>query len=339
MRYARPWHNPAEPKCASSHITRLFFRIFSTFYLIHKKRPFILLSIFIIDLLYILSGIFYDRNRQATQEEIFLNTISDYHVHTSFSGDCSIPPETMIEAAVRGGIRHLCLTDHMDYDYEEGGVCFEFDPKEYLRRLSLMKEKYADQIDLAVGIELGLQPYLGKKHHNLVFSNSFDFVIGSIHLVHSRDPYFPSYFEGREENEAYLEYFQCALQNLQAYSNFDTFGHLDYVVRYGPNRNRFYSYDRYREILDEILRALIRKDIGLEVNTGGYRYGLDAPNPCREIICRYRELGGRIITLGSDAHDPGYLAYGFGQAAELLKSCGFDSYFIFHDRKPEEIGL
>lgn len=295
--------------------------------------------IFISIHLYILFRFFYYGDRLATQEEISLNTISDYHVHTSFSGDCNVSPETMIAEAVKGGIRHLCLTDHMDYDYEDGGVLFEFDPEEYFRRLLPMKEAWADQIDLSIGIELGLQPYLSKKHHNLVFSHSFDFVIGSIHLVHNRDPYFPSYFEGREESEAYLEYFQCVLQNLQTYSNFDAFGHLDYVVRYGPNRNQYYSYKRYKEILDEILHALIKKDIGLEVNTSGYRYGLGTPHPCKEIICRYRELGGKIITLGSDAHDSGYLAYGFKQAAELLKSCGFRSYFIFHGRKPEEIGL
>ena len=90
-------------------------------------------------------------------------------------------------------------------------------------------------------MELGLRPYLSGRHHSLIFSYPFDFVIGSIHLVNNRDPYFPSYFEGRDESDAYLEYFQCALQNLRAYSNFDTFGHLDYVVRYGPNQNRFYS--------------------------------------------------------------------------------------------------
>lgn len=268
-----------------------------------------------------------------------MNVLSDCHVHTSFSGDCPVPPETMIQKAIEKGIRHLCLTDHMDYDYEEAGVCFEFDPGEYFHHLLLLREQYQEQIDLAIGVELGLQPYLSKRHHNLVFSGSFDFVLGSIHLVHCQDPYFPSYFEGREESDAYLEYFQCALQNLQAYSNFDSFGHLDYVVRYGPNKNRYYSYEKYQDILDEILRALVRKDIGLEVNTGGYKYGLQTPNPCREIILRYRELGGKIITLGSDAHDPLYLAYEFDQAATLLKECGFDSYFIFHNRKPEEIGL
>lgn len=268
-----------------------------------------------------------------------MRVFSDYHVHTSFSGDCSVSPQIMVEEAVKKGIRHLCLTDHMDYDYADGGVCFEFDPKDYFQRLLPLKEQYRDRIDLNIGIELGLQPYLSKKHHNLVFSNSFDFVIGSVHLVHCRDPYFASYFNGREESEAYREYFICILQNLESYSNFDVIGHLDYVVRYGPQKNTDYSYEKYRDILDEILRALIKKDIGLEVNTGGYKYGLGVPNPCKDIISRYRELGGEIVTLGSDAHDPQYLGYEFDRAAALLKECGFSSYYIFHNRKPEEVGL
>ena len=245
----------------------------------------------------------------------------------------------MIKEAISRGIQHLCITDHMDYDYADGGICFEFETGEYFRRLKALQEKYKDQIDLRIGVELGLQPYLSKRHHNLVFSHSFDFVIGSIHLVHTKDPYFPSYFEGRKESEAYYEYFLCALQNLQSYSNFDTFGHLDYVVRYGPNKNQFYSYERYQELLDEILRTLVRKDIGLEINTGGYKYGLGAPNPCREIITRYRELGGQIITLGSDAHAPEYLCYEMERALQLAKECGFSSYYIFHNRKPIELPL
>ena len=268
-----------------------------------------------------------------------MKVLSDYHVHTSFSGDCKIVAEVMIEEAIQKGIRHLCLTDHMDYDYIDSAVCFEFDTAEYFRRLLPMKEKYADQIDLAIGIELGLQPYLSKKHHNLVFSHSFDFILGSVHLVHCKDPYYPAYFQGREEEDAYQEYFQCVLQNLEAYSNFDVFGHLDYVVRYGPNQNTYYSYQKYQEIIDEILRSLIKKDIGLEVNTGGYKYGLGVPNPYKDVILRYRELGGKIITLGSDAHDPQFLAYEFDRVYALLEECGYHSYYIFHNRTPEEIGL
>lgn len=268
-----------------------------------------------------------------------MNEWSDYHVHTSFSGDSSIPPEVMIQEAVRRKIRHLCLTDHIDYDYTDADAIFEFDPKNYFHRLLPLREKYAGQIDLAIGVELGLQPYLSVRHHSLVFSYPFDFVIGSIHLVHRRDPYYPSFFEGREESEAYQEYFESVLQNLEAFSNFDALGHLDYVVRYGPSKNQNYSYQIYQDIIDEILRCLIRKEIGLEINTAGYRYGLDAPNPCKDILTRYRELGGKLITFGSDAHSPEFLRYQFDRAASLAEACGFSSYYIFHNRRPYEIPI
>lgn len=268
-----------------------------------------------------------------------MKTISDFHVHTSFSGDCNVLPETMIQEAISKKIDHLCITDHMDYDYTEDDILFEFDVKEYFKRLSKLKERHQEQIQLYIGIELGLQPYLSPKHHNLVFSYSFDYIIGSIHQVHRIDPYYPSYFKNRSEESAYLEYFECILQNLAAFTNFDVFGHMDYVVRYGPNKNLYYSYQKYREILDEILRILIRKDIGLEVNTGGYKYGLNNPNPSLEVLTRYKEMGGKLITFGSDAHKTEFLAYQFEKTAELLKSCGFSSYYIYKNRIPQEIEL
>ena len=122
------------------------------------------------------------------------------------------------------------------------------------------------------------------------------------------------------------------MQNLDC---FDSLGHLDYVVRYGPTRNREYDYRDYRDIIDEILKILIRNDKALECNTGGFHYGLGQPNPCEDILRRYRELGGELLTLGSDAHDPSRLGYDFDRARELLRSCGFSSYTVYHQRKPE----
>ena len=86
------------------------------------------------------------------------------------------------------------------------------------------------------------------------------------------------------------------------------------MVRYGPAKNKNYSYQAYREILDEILKVLIEKGIGLECNTAGFKYGLGHPNPTEEILLRYHELGGEILTLGSDGHAPKHLAYDFEKA-------------------------
>ena len=133
--------------------------------------------------------------------------------------------------------------------------------------------------------------------------------------------------------------FESILENISAYDGFDVYGHIDYVVRYGPNKNREYSYGRYKDILDEILKKLISMGKGIELNTGGYHYGLGEPNPCTAVIRRYRELGGEIITIGADAHTPDKIACAFDKAASVLEACGFRYYTIFKDRKPEFISL
>ena len=105
-------------------------------------------------------------------------------------------------------------------------------------------------------------------------------------------------------------------------------------MRYGPNQNRDYCYTAFREILDEILKTLVDKQIALECNTAGFKYGLGHPNPTEEILRRYRELGGELLTLGSDAHQPKHLAYDFARAGELLKTCGFQYYTVYKKRQP-----
>ena len=139
----------------------------------------------------------------------------------------------------------------------------------------------------------------------------FDFVIGSSHVVHGIDPYYPHYYDGRSEDEAYLEYFESILENLHTNVDFDVYGHLDYVVRYGGYENKVIDYEEFRDILDAILAELIKKDKGIEINTSGIRYGLPNPHPNIDIIRRFKELGGKIITIGSDAHKVEDLAKDF----------------------------
>ena len=102
---------------------------------------------------------------------------------------------------------------------------------------------------------------------------------------------------------------------------------------------RGYEKTSVQDILDEILRTLISKGVGIELNTGGYHYGLGEPNPCTAIIRRYRQLGGEIITIGADAHTPDKIAFSFDKAAEVLRQCGFSYYTVFHNRKPEFLRL
>ena len=263
----------------------------------------------------------------------------DCHLHSAFSGDSKAPMESMIQKAVELGLTHMCFTEHMDFDYPvtphtpEG--FFEVNTDAYLYDLLILREKYKDKIKLLFGIELGLQPGLQKKLTAYAKNYDFDFIIGSSHVCNGRDPYLPAYYEGRTEEEAYREYFQSIIDNTKKFSNFDVYGHLDYVVRYGPNRDLNYSYKKYQDLFDTILKLLIEKGKGIEINTGAVKSGMTQLHPCTDVIRRYRELGGEIITLGSDAHEPMYIAVAFPKAAEILKDCGFRYYTVFEKRLPE----
>lgn len=264
---------------------------------------------------------------------------ADFHMHSSHSGDSSTPMEQMIQQAIQTGMTQMCFTEHQDFDYPSSDEIpadyFLLNTDAYLYDLIRLRQKYEDKIRIFFGVELGLQPHLAEKHERYVDSFDFDFVIGSSHVCHDQDPYYPSFYAERSEEEAYREYFEYILENIRSFHNFDVYGHLDYVVRYGPSQDKYYTYDRYRDIFDAILELLLELGKGLELNTGGLKYGLSQPNPCLAILKRYRRMGGDIITIGSDAHRPEQIGYAFARAAEVLKECGFSHYTTFQNRRPK----
>ncbi len=263
---------------------------------------------------------------------------SDYHMHSSFSGDSKAPMEDMIRQAAASGLSRICFTEHMDMDYTDiragkPGI-FMLDTDAYRTALLGHKERYAGRIKIGFGVELGLQPHIAKQNAAYVAMHDFDFVIASSHVCGGRDPYYPDFYEGRTQEDAYREYFASILENIQAFRDFDVYGHLDYIVRYGPERDLHYSYGKYADLIDPILTLLIANGKGIEINTGGAKHGLRELNPCTDIIKRYRKLGGEIITVGSDAHAPAQIAGSFSRAAAILKECGFGYYNTFQNRKP-----
>lgn len=256
----------------------------------------------------------------------------DMHMHTYYSGDSKASPVLMAKKARELGLSGICFTDHLDIDYKETPGLFDLDIPAYKREISLVKEQFENILDVGWGIELGLQPYLASKNQEIISNNNFDFIIGSTHVVKQTDIYFPAYYEGRNEDDCYHEYFEETLKNVQSNVDFDVYGHLDYVVRYGPNKNKYYSYKKYADIIDEILSELIARDKGIELNMAGFKYGLGHAHPIIEILKRYKELGGEIITLGSDGHAPDQIAWDFYKIPEILKESGFNYFSIFKNR-------
>jgi len=259
--------------------------------------------------------------------------ISDFHMHSCFSGDSKTPAVDMIEQAIKVGMDVICFTDHRDVDHPE--QIFTLDTPAYMKKMQELQAQYSNQIDIRIGVELGLQEHLRAIDSEYVAQYPFDFVIGSTHIIDGEDPYEPEYFAGKSDEQAFRAYFEQVYRNTKLFSNFQVLGHLDYIVRYAKQSLEDYSYDVYAEEIDNILRTIVDKGVGLEVNTGGYRSGLGCANPRLDVFKRYKELGGEIITFGSDAHEPKYIGDNFETQRELLKSVGFKYYARYKQRKLE----
>ena len=153
------------------------------------------------------------------------NILWDCHMHSSFSADSGTHMEDMILKAVSIGLKGVCFTEHLDPDYpavpEPEQPDFSLDIPAYQNTLNDFKQKYRNTLDIRFGIELGLQPHLGNSFTELVNTYPFDFVIGSSHIVHGADPYYPEFFNGRKESDCYMEYFESILENLAAFSEMD----------------------------------------------------------------------------------------------------------------------
>jgi histidinol-phosphatase (PHP family) len=269
--------------------------------------------------------------------------IADYHLHSAYSGDSDEPMEEMIRRGIELGLEQMCFTEHMDMNFPvSAGTPKDFfllDTETYRAGFSLLREKYAPQIKLLFGVELGTSLDLIPELNHYIQSYDFDFVIASSHLANGKDPYLPEFFAGRSDQEAFREYFEAIRDNLMKFRDFEVYGHLDYAVRHANNQDRDYHFADYREIFEDILTVLVNNGKGIEINTAALRYGMKAAHPSTEVIKRYRELGGEIITIGSDAHKAGDIAYGFDFAAEVLRECGFEYYTVFEGREARFVRL
>lgn len=265
--------------------------------------------------------------------------LADCHLHSSFSGDSEANMEDMVKKAIDLGLKHICFTEHQDFEFpythgEEDGF-FEVNTDQYLYELLRFRDKYSKDITVNFGIELGMQAHLARKNAIYAKSHDFDFIIASSHLVNGKDPYYPDYYEGRDEKEAYHEYFQYIYECIKTFQAFDVYGHLDYVFRYGPTKNENVTYDEYKEDIEKILKHLISNEKGIEVNTSGFSKGMNGPHPSVDILRSYKALGGEIITIGSDAHKVEDIARDYKLTEEILKDVGFKYYSVFDGRMPE----
>lgn len=263
----------------------------------------------------------------------------DLHIHSQYSMDSTEDMEKTVIKAIEKNVKAMCFTDHVDYDSSSDGIDFVFRVSDYFRDINKVKYKYKKDIEILAGVEIGIQPHLYDRYNSFLDNNMFDFVLMSIHSVEKQDIYLDSFTKDRDPEEAILEYYNDMLTCVREYSNFDILGHIDYIDRYFASKEDIPGFDVYKDIVEEILRIVIEKGKGIELNTSGFRKKLGYFHPKPAILEMYRELGGDIITIGSDAHTADAVASEYKAAEKMLKDMGFKYIYLFKERKKFPINI
>ena len=283
---------------------------------------------------------------------------ADYHLHCEYSDDSNEPMENQIQKAITLGLDEMCFTDHVDYgikrdwDDPEGIIIRhaiehgkEVDlvlanvnyPK-YFEALNMYQKKYASSISIKKGLEFGIQSITVDAYEKLYasYQDDLDFILFSMHQVNNLEFWTQDFQKGKTQKEYNDEYYKEIYQTMQIFHHYSCLAHLDLLARY--DENGIYPFENEKDIIAEILKYAIRDGKGIEINTSSWKYGLKDTQPSRAILKLYKDLGGKIITVGSDAHETKYLASHIKDAYAILKNeigineiCTFDHMQpIFH---------
>jgi len=261
------------------------------------------------------------------------NLMYDYHVHSDFSEDCEIAMPKFVEQAIKLNISEICFTDHVDYDYTDPTISFNFDPGKRLPVIKTLRKKHGDKIEILNGIEIGVQPHIIDRCQEMIEQWNFDFVIASMHTSEKSDLYNGDFFKGKTPSKAYEIYLGELYESIRTFKSFSVIGHIDIPGKYQESVRSLRPEDFFG-YYEMIFKKLVEKGKGIEVNTSAMNKGRDHMMPSLPILKLYKSLGGEVITLGSDSHIPATLAFEFDYVREMLIDLGFKYVCTFRKGKP-----
>lgn len=277
--------------------------------------------------------------------------LADYHVHTEFSADSEYPIEEVVRDGIEKGLDEICFTDHVDYgvqdDWEDGVEIryrtggpndpplmplMNVDYPRYYEAIRYLQKKYSEKIELKFGLEFGVQMSTVQKYEKLFSEYPFDFIILSIHQIDDKEFWNQAFQTGKTQREYNLAYYREMLNVVRSYKNYSVLGHLDMITRY--DKAGIFPFEETESLVTEILKQIIEDEKGIEINTSYHRYGLPDSTPSRKILEKYRDLGGKIVTIGTDSHRKEHLGAYISEAKKELKKIGFDSFCTFEKMQP-----
>jgi histidinol-phosphatase (PHP family) len=256
----------------------------------------------------------------------------DSHVHTKkFSPDARMLFEDLLKYLSDKDDRYVCITEHYDYDYPKKytGLCF--DPEYYISEYNELKQQYERTSSLTfpilLGAEIGYRNHLTDYYDEFYRKNQFDSVTGSIHTIGDIDPFFERFYYDYGKEKAYAIYLENIAHMIENSDGFDVIGHYDYITRYAPYDDPMMRYEDFKELFDNIFELAIKKNKIFELNTATARTfqkkSMLEYMPDPDVFYRYKEMGGRLVSYGSDAHDASDLFSLYSESMKLLYKTGF----------------
>ena len=270
--------------------------------------------------------------------------LADYHVHTEFSDDSTYPMEAVVKDAIGLGLDEICVTDHVDYGikadwdsgqeilYRHGEPMANVDYPRYAEEIERMRELYGGQLTVKMGMEFGVQVHTIPRFEALFRRYPFDFIILSIHQVEDKEFWTQDFQKGRTQREYNERYYEEMLRVVRAYKNYSVLGHMDMIKRY--DKAGIYPFEEVRPMVAEILKTVIADGKGIELNTSSHRYGLTDSMPSAALLQLYKDLGGSIVTIGSDSHAPAHLGTCLEEAKTQLRELGFRRFCTYEEMEP-----
>lgn len=259
----------------------------------------------------------------------------DYHLHSLHSFDGKSTLSDICSSAVTKGIKEICFTEHFSVDPEVptyGHLNFD----SYYSEITMCKNKYSKDLLIKKGLEI-CEPHLNSENLSSTLKNKdLDFLIGSVHNINKMK--LRNYMKNKNNLQAYRGYFE-EVYHCVSCGDMDILGHTDLLKRYAYKDLGNYEFSQFQDCTTQILQKLIEKNIGIEVNTSGLRSDVNEAFPSIHILKLYKNLGGEIITIGSDSHSKELVGEGFELAVDMLKSCDFKYVFTFEKRKPNALKI
>jgi len=259
--------------------------------------------------------------------------VFDYHIHSKFSDDSMEKIINIVEEAIKKGGIKICFTEHKEFNYPHKDIKFNLDYEGYKKEFERIKSIYGKKIGLYMGVEIGIQ--IGVKNIQEIIKytkeHEFDFILASAHCLQGEGLYAmdPNI---KNVDKIFSRYFREMLDIFKHFNDYDVVGHIDLIRRYFLEAQT-HKLGESKDVLRELFAHIIQEGKGIEINTGGLFYKSNNINPTLDILKLYKEMGGTIITVGSDSHIAERVLSNYEKAMDYLRRAGFEYVTTFEKRK------